>query len=161
MNISSTLKYWFNPISWESKVNPVGSLIRWKIHVRKHLCMYIYRPLCLCLRIYKVPNIVLVFRYRESSIDYKIKVSNRCNQLYIFIVYVTSHPTCTLHQYDKATVRGRTDRQHHCMNQMVTKTSSTGHPWWLASKGPKHAGWEVTHTIKIYNWLHLLETFIL
>jgi hypothetical protein len=26
--------------------------------------------------------------------DYKTKVSNRCNQLYIFIVDVTSHPTC-------------------------------------------------------------------
>jgi hypothetical protein len=36
---------------------------------------------------------ILGFRYRASSIDYKIKVSNRCNQLYIFIVYVTSQPT--------------------------------------------------------------------
>jgi hypothetical protein len=37
---------------------------------------------------------LLGFRYRASSTDYKIKVSNRCNQLYTFIVYVTSHPTC-------------------------------------------------------------------
>jgi hypothetical protein len=37
---------------------------------------------------------ILGFRYRASSIDYQIKVSNRCNQLYIFIVYVTSHHTC-------------------------------------------------------------------
>jgi hypothetical protein len=36
----------------------------------------------------------LGFRYRASSIDHKIKVPNRCNQLYVFIVYVTSHPTC-------------------------------------------------------------------
>jgi hypothetical protein len=28
------------------------------------------------------------------KIDHKIKVSNRCNQLYVFIVYVTFHPTC-------------------------------------------------------------------
>jgi hypothetical protein len=37
---------------------------------------------------------ILGFRYSASSIDYKIKVSNRCNQLYIFIICVTSHPTC-------------------------------------------------------------------
>jgi hypothetical protein len=37
---------------------------------------------------------ILGFRYRASTTDYKTKVSNRCNQIYIFIVYVTSHPTC-------------------------------------------------------------------
>jgi hypothetical protein len=31
---------------------------------------------------------------RKPKFDYIIKVSNRCNQLYSFIVYVTSHPTC-------------------------------------------------------------------
>jgi hypothetical protein len=34
------------------------------------------------------------FCFFAFSIDFKIKVSNRCNQLYIFISYVSSHPTC-------------------------------------------------------------------
>jgi hypothetical protein len=38
---------------------------------------------------------ILGFRYRASFIEYKIKVSNRCNQIYISIVYVTSHPDLT------------------------------------------------------------------
>jgi hypothetical protein len=46
-------------------------------------------------------------------------------------------------------------------SQMVAQTSSPKHPWWWASKGPKHVGWEVTYTVKIYIWLHLLENFIL
>jgi hypothetical protein len=32
--------------------------------------------------------------HKRNNTKYKIKVSNRCNQLYVFIVYVTSHPTC-------------------------------------------------------------------
>jgi hypothetical protein len=95
-------------------------------------------------------HFTIFFRFSVPCIFYRLQVKfpNRCNQIYIFIVYVlTLHVSgphwpiirgvlgclfmpafgscsavvcpCVRGRYDKATVRERTDRQQHCMSQMV------------------------------------------
>jgi hypothetical protein len=74
---------------------------------------------------------------------------NICNQLYIFILYVTSHPTCFGPYW--SIIRGVLG----CLFMLPFGSCS-------AVVCPCVRGrWLCLTTIKIYNWLHLLETFIL